>query len=109
MNLPLTSSLPEADLPADESLLLAALEAEKSRRLTENRLAYYKPYPKQADFHAAGAKSSGTVADGRQPNRQDAASAMELAMHVTGQYPPWWEGTGSIAPSAPGPAARPAK
>jgi phage terminase large subunit-like protein len=35
--------------------LLAALEAEKQRRLTENRLAYYKPYPKQAEFHEAGA------------------------------------------------------
>ena len=92
MSLPPTSSLPEADLPADESLLLAALEAEKSRRLTENRLAYYKPYPKQAEFHAAGAKYRERLLMAGNQTGKTLASAMELAFHVTGLYPSWWEG-----------------
>ena len=92
MSLPLTSSLPVADLPADESLLLAALEAEKNRRLTENRLQYYKPYPKQAEFHAAGAKYRERLLMAGNQTGKTLASAMELAMHVTGQYPDWWQG-----------------
>ena len=89
----LTPSLPtpEADLPLSESLL-STLEAEKSRRLTENRLAYYKPYPKQAEFHAAGAKYRERLLMAGNQTGKTLASAMELAMHVTGQYPSWWEG-----------------
>jgi hypothetical protein len=33
-----------------EALLLQTLEAEKNRRLTEDRLRYYKPYLKQREF-----------------------------------------------------------
>src|SRR6516165_8845594 len=51
----LTSSLNSQDANSP-AVLLETLTAEKSRRLTENRLAYYKPYPKQAEFHNAGAK-----------------------------------------------------
>ena len=40
--------------PSSEALLLQTLEAEKNRRLTEDRLRYYRPYPNQLDFHAAG-------------------------------------------------------
>ena len=35
--------------------LLATLSAEQTRRMTENRLAYYQAWPKQAAFHDAGA------------------------------------------------------
>ena len=35
--------------------VLAESKAEKKRRHTENRLAYQSPYPKQAQFHEAGA------------------------------------------------------
>lgn len=38
-----------------EKLELLALLEEKARRLAENRLASYKPYPRQEEFHAAGA------------------------------------------------------
>ena len=40
--------------PSSEALSLQTLEAEKNRRLTEDRLRYYRPYPKELDFHAAG-------------------------------------------------------
>lgn len=39
-----------------DQLLLSTLEAEKDRRHTTNRLAYYRPYPKQLSWHNAGAK-----------------------------------------------------
>ena len=89
----LTPSLntPDSDLPLSESLL-STLEAEKNRRLTENRLGYYKPYPKQADFHAAGAKYRERLLMAGNQTGKTLASAMELAFHVTGLYPAWWKG-----------------
>jgi phage terminase large subunit-like protein len=82
---------PEESLPIGEQLL-ATLEAEKSRRLTENRLGYYKPYPKQAEFHAAGAKYRERLLMAGNQTGKTLASAMELAFHVTGLYPAWWKG-----------------
>ena len=37
-----------------EDLALDALENEKQRRLKENKLAYYHPYPKQHEFTRRG-------------------------------------------------------
>jgi hypothetical protein len=68
------------------------LEAEKSRRLTENRLGYYRPYLKQAQFHAAGAKYRERLLMAGNQLGKSLASAMELAMHAAGIYPAWWEG-----------------
>ena len=46
-----------ADLPSDKlDLLTKRLLAEQERRINENRLGHYTPYPKQAEFHAAGLK-----------------------------------------------------
>jgi Terminase large subunit, T4likevirus-type, N-terminal len=82
---------PDCDLPLSEGLL-STLEAEKQRRLTENRLNYYRPYPKQADFHAAGAKYRERLLMAGNQTGKTLASAMELSIHVTGQYPAWWQG-----------------
>jgi hypothetical protein len=44
------------EIPTDK--LRAALDRlgeEKQRLIAENRLAYYRPYPKQEKFHSAGA------------------------------------------------------
>lgn len=62
-------------------------------RVKVNRLAYYKPYLKQKEFHNTGAA----------PNRErlfmagnqlgkTLAGAAEVAMHLTGRYPDWWQG-----------------
>src|SRR5215470_8482797 len=75
---------------SETSALLTALEAEKSRRLTENRLAYYKPYPKQKDFHASPARERLLMA-GNQLGKT-LAGGFEVAMHATGRYPDWWSG-----------------
>jgi phage terminase large subunit-like protein len=71
---------------------LSALNAEKSRRLTENRLSYYKPYPKQREFHNAGKTFRERLLMAANQVGKTFAAAMELAMHTSGAYPAWWEG-----------------
>jgi terminase large subunit-like protein len=68
------------------------LETEKTRRLTEDRLKYYKPYPKQAEFHTAGANYRERLLMAANQVGKTYAAAMELAAHATGQYPPDWKG-----------------
>jgi phage terminase large subunit-like protein len=76
---------------------LAALNAEKARRLTEDRLRYYKPYPKQKDFHHAKARERLLMA-GNQLGKT-LAGGFEAAMHATGRYPDWWQGRRFIKPT----------
>jgi phage terminase large subunit-like protein len=72
--------------------LLSNLTAEKSRRLTENRLAYYKPYPKQSDFHAAGSKARERLLMAANQVGKTWAGGFEAAIHATGRYPDGWTG-----------------
>jgi phage terminase large subunit-like protein len=72
--------------------LLAALEREANRRKSRNRLTSYAPYPKQIEFHAAGrTKRERLLLAGNQLGKTLAAGA-EVAMHLTGRYPDWWQG-----------------
>ncbi len=66
--------------------LLATLD----RRLRTNRLRFYKPYPKQREFHASHKRERLFMA-GNQLGKT-LAGAAECAMHLTGRYPDWWEG-----------------
>jgi phage terminase large subunit-like protein len=68
------------------------LEAEKSRRLTENRLAYYRPYEKQLAFHNAGAKHRERLMCAGNQLGKTLAGGFEAAMHAHGKYPDWWCG-----------------
>jgi phage terminase large subunit-like protein len=77
---------------ANSEALLQTLTAEKTRRSTENRLAYYKPYPKQLEFHAVGAQSRERLLMGGNQIGKTLAGGMEAAMHATGRYPDWWKG-----------------
>jgi phage terminase large subunit-like protein len=72
--------------------LLTVLTAEKQRRLTEAKLQYYRPYPKQKEFHDAGAKHRERLLCAANQVGKTFAAAMELAMHVAGVYPAWWQG-----------------
>src|SRR5215813_10096331 len=72
------------------------LTAERKRRRTENRLAYYKPYPKQIEFHASPARERLLMA-GNQLGKT-LAGGYEAAMHATGIYPEWWKGRCFEAP-----------
>lgn len=72
--------------------MLETLTNEKQRRLTENRLAYYSPYPKQVEFHAAGAKYRERLLMAGNQLGKTLAGGFEAAMHATGRYPDWWKG-----------------
>lgn len=66
------------------------------RRIDELRrdfaLASYRPYPKQRAFHAMGAtKSERAFLAGNQLGKTLCAS-FEVACHMTGWYPDWWDG-----------------
>ena len=80
------SSLPNSE-PSSEELLLKSLETEKIRRLTENRLQYYRPYKRQKEFHDAGALYRERLLCAANQVGQTFAAAMELAAHASGQYP----------------------
>src|SRR6516165_9887074 len=85
------SLLPNSE-PSSEALLLQTLEAEKNRRLTENRLVYYQPYSKQLEFHAAGANCRERLLMAGNQIGKTLAGGFEAAMHATGVYPDWWKG-----------------
>lgn len=68
--------------------LIADLEAEAN----EDKLANYKPYLKQVDFHAAGAKHRERLLMAGNQTGKTLAGGMETAMHATGRYPDWWRG-----------------
>ncbi len=74
---------------------LQALEAELDRAIIRkhlNKLADYRPYMKQMEFHALGAfKRERLLMAGNQQGKTYAGAA-ETAMHLTGLYPDDWPG-----------------
>ena len=83
---------PSSNSPDNSELLLSALSAEKTRRQTENRLAYYKPYPRQKQFHEAGATHRERLMCAGNQLGKTLAGGMEASMHATGRYPDWFRG-----------------
>jgi hypothetical protein len=81
----LTPSLPISG--ANSAVLLQTLTAEKTRRSTEDPRRYYEPYPKQAEFHAAGATHRERLLMAGNQIGKTMAGGMEAAMHATGRYP----------------------
>lgn len=76
---------------AQKRELLTLLE-ERDRRKKQNSLASYKPYKKQIEFHALGkTKRERMFMAGNQLGKT-LSGGMEIAMHVTGIYPDWWQG-----------------
>jgi phage terminase large subunit-like protein len=69
------------------------LRREQERRIAVDRLAHYKPYAKQIEFHTAGTLPvyERLFMAGNQLGKTFAGAA-ETAMHLTGRYPPWWQG-----------------
>lgn len=75
-----------------DSALLARLETERTKRRTEHRLRHYAPYPKQREFHAAGATHRERLLMAGNQLGKTIAGGAELAMHLVGEYPDWWRG-----------------
>src|SRR5262245_10705883 len=76
------------DLPVMRDMVTA----ERNRRLNEDKLRYYRPYPKQREFHAAGATSRERLLMAGNQLGKTLAGGFEAAMHATGRYPDWWQG-----------------
>lgn len=79
---------------SSRSLLEQALSsAEKANREERrNRLPRYRPYPKQKEFHDAGALHKERLLMAGNQLGKTLSGSMEMAMHLTGRYPDWWAG-----------------
>lgn len=78
----------------------AELEEQIERVLSTRKLEFYTPYPKQKEFHRIGGVPGITdrlLIAGNQLGKTFSAGA-ETAMHLTGDYPSWWEGHRFTAP-----------
>ena len=76
--------------PFKPTSLLTVYQKELEQRLSWNKLRRYRPYTKQRAFHAQIVRERLLMA-GNQLGKT-VAGAYEMAMHLTGQYPDWWEG-----------------
>lgn len=83
---------PGAAVPAAAAPEVEAARAEAERRAAQDRLADYAPYPKQREFHAAGAVHRERLFMAGNQLGKTLAGACESAMHLTGRYPDWWTG-----------------
>jgi phage terminase large subunit-like protein len=93
MGLAMSLNLDIDSLPPEKvEAAITRLEAVKAQRAVENRLARYRPYPKQEAFHSAGAFYRERLLMAANQSGKTLAGGMEAAMHATGNYPEWWQG-----------------
>src|SRR6516162_862870 len=93
MGLAMSLNLDIDSLPPEQvEAAITRLEAVKAQRAAENKLAHYRPYPKQAAFHEAGAKHRERLFMCANRFGKTTGGAAELAFHLTGDYPEWWNG-----------------
>jgi phage terminase large subunit-like protein len=78
-------------LTADPALL-SALRLETRRLLSERAIELYEPYPKQLAFHAFGKTHRERLLLAANQTGKTFAASAELSFHLTGLYPPWWQG-----------------
>jgi len=65
---------------------------EKANRKKFNRLAGYEPYEKQKAFHRAGATKAERLFRAGNQLGKTYSGGSEVAIHLTGRYPDWWDG-----------------
>ncbi len=76
--------------PFKPTSLLTVYQKELEQRLSWTKLLRYRPYTKQREFHHLLVRERLLMA-GNQLGKT-VAGAYEMAMHLTGRYPDWWEG-----------------
>lgn len=81
-----------SSLTVEEKRELYELLRLKDVRKKRNRLEAYKPYAKQMEFHEAGAHYRERLFMAGNQLGKTYSGAYELAMHLTGRYPDWWQG-----------------
>ena len=93
MGLAMSLNLDIDSLPPEKvEAAITRLEAVKAQRAAENKLSHYRPYPKQVAFHDAGAKHRERLLMCANRFGKTMCGAAELAFHLTGDYPEWWNG-----------------
>tara|TARA_R110000868_G_C10972674_1_gene770767 strand:+ start:31319 stop:32761 length:1443 start_codon:yes stop_codon:yes gene_type:complete len=65
---------------------------EQARRFRRRRMANFKPYPWQQKVFSSGAKNKQRLLMAANRVGKTYSAAIEVAFHVTGRYPDWWEG-----------------
>lgn len=89
-----------ANMSADDKAQLLFLLEKREKAARENKLELYKPYPKQMEFHTSGSLpgiKERMLMAGNQFGKSLSA-AYEMAYHLTGLYPDWWQGKRFDAP-----------
>ena len=86
------SDIKLANLSHEEKVELYELLRLRDLKAKRNRLETYRPYAKQMEFHAAGATWRERLFMAGNQLGKTYSGAYELAMHLTGRYPDWWQG-----------------
>lgn len=81
---------PESERAELQKVALALKELERRKR--ERRLDFYEPYPKQLEFHTLGKTKHEIALIASNRSGKTYSAAAEVAMHLTGLYPPNWPG-----------------
>jgi phage terminase large subunit-like protein len=89
---PLAPLVIPAHLTLAQKAELYELLALRERRAKEDQLSRYRPYPKQREFHRAGAAYRERLLMAANQSGKTLSGAAEVAMHLTGRYPAWWDG-----------------
>jgi phage terminase large subunit-like protein len=78
-----------AELPDDvRKTMLEQVE----QALSQRKLEQYAPYPRQQDFHTAGASFRERLFMAGNQLGKTVSGAAEMAIHLTGRYPKDWKG-----------------
>ncbi|PCI78518.1 hypothetical protein COB21_00525 [Candidatus Aerophobetes bacterium] len=80
----MSNSLPATDY--------AEILQEAAYRYHQERFLYYEPHQKQIAFHKAGTKAKERLFLAGNRTGKTYCGVMEVSMHLTGNYPEWWNG-----------------
>lgn len=86
------SSTGRSTLRSNSALQFVRILSALERRSNRNKLLGYRPYPKQKEFHDAGATHRERLFMAGNQLGKTMAGGYECAMHLTGRYPDWWSG-----------------
>jgi phage terminase large subunit-like protein len=78
-----------AEIPDD---VRKAMLDQVEQLLSQRKLEQYGPYPRQQEFHTAGATFRERLFMAGNQLGKTVSGAAEMAIHLTGRYPDWWNG-----------------
>jgi len=71
---------------------LTGLVAQFLNAVQNNRIATYRPYPWQVEFHEEGKDNPERMLMAANRVGKTISAACEVSYHLTGDYPDWWKG-----------------